>query len=72
MGIQKQRVHWRQLAMALIALTLIKFYVLDVWSMNEGGKIVSFVVLGILILTISFLMNRIKEILVEKDSDRIK
>ncbi|WP_430613776.1 DUF2339 domain-containing protein [Flavobacterium sp. JP2137] len=69
LGIVRQRVFLRQIAMALLGITIVKFYVLDVWSMSEGGKVLSFVLLGIIILIVAFLMNRIKGLLVEGDKD---
>ncbi len=66
-GIKRQRVFLRQNGLALLGLTIVKFYVLDVWSMSEGGKVLSFVLLGLIILMVAFLLNRIKGILGQRE-----
>lgn len=62
-GIKKHQLFLRQIALALLGLTIVKFYIVDVWSMSEGGKVLSFVLLGLIILVIAFLLNRIKGLL---------
>src|SRR5205814_4121111 len=49
-------IRWK--ALALIALTIGKVFVLDIWGLERGYRIVSFVLLGILLLGVSFLYQR--------------
>jgi uncharacterized membrane protein len=49
-------VRWQ--ALVLIALTIIKVFVYDVSQLDKGYRIVSFIVLGVLLLTISFVYQR--------------
>jgi uncharacterized membrane protein len=49
-------VRWQSLV--LIALTIVKVFVYDVWQLDRGYRIVSFVILGILLLAISFAYQR--------------
>jgi uncharacterized membrane protein len=49
-------VRWQ--ALGLIALTIAKVFVLDLWGLERGYRIVSFVLLGILLLAVSFLYQR--------------
>jgi len=49
-------VRWQ--ALALIALTIAKVFVLDIWGLERGYRIISFVLLGILLLAVSFLYQR--------------
>jgi uncharacterized membrane protein len=49
-------IRWQ--ALALIALTIAKVFVLDIWGLERGYRIVSFVLLGILLLAVSFLYQR--------------
>ncbi|MBW3519465.1 DUF2339 domain-containing protein [Flavobacterium sp. NKUCC04_CG] len=67
LGIKLQHIFLRQIGLALLGLTIVKFYVLDVWSMSEGGKVFSFVLLGLIILIVAFLLNRIKGILGQRE-----
>ena len=49
-------VRWQ--ALVLIALTIIKVFGYDVLQLDKGYRIVSLIVLGILLLTISFVYQR--------------
>jgi uncharacterized membrane protein len=49
-------VRWQ--ALLLIALTIVKVFVLDVSQLDRGYRIVSFIVLGTLLLAISFVYQR--------------
>ena len=49
-------VRWQ--ALILIALTIGKVFVYDVSQLDRGYRIVSFIVLGILLLAISFVYQR--------------
>jgi len=49
-------VRWQ--ALVLIAITIVKVFVYDVSQLDRGYRIVSFIVLGILLLAISFVYQR--------------
>ena len=49
-------VRWQ--ALLLIAITIIKVFVYDVSQLEKGYRILSFIVLGVLLLTISFVYQR--------------
>jgi uncharacterized membrane protein len=49
-------VRWQ--ALVLIAATIVKVFVYDVWQLDRGYRIVSFIVLGVLLLAISFVYQR--------------
>jgi uncharacterized membrane protein len=49
-------VRWQ--ALILIAATTVKVFVYDVSELDRGYRIVSFIVLGVLLLTISFVYQR--------------
>jgi uncharacterized membrane protein len=49
-------VRWQ--ALLLIAVTIVKVFVYDVSQLDKGYRILSFIVLGILLLTISFVYQR--------------
>jgi uncharacterized membrane protein len=49
-------VRWQ--ALVLIALTIVKVFVYDVSELDRGYRIVSFIVLGVLLLAISFVYQR--------------
>ena len=45
-------------ALLLIAVTIVKVFVYDVSQLDKGYRILSFIVLGVLLLTISFVYQR--------------
>jgi uncharacterized membrane protein len=49
-------VRWQ--ALALIAFTIGKVFIYDVSELDRGYRIVSFIVLGVLLLAISFVYQR--------------
>ena len=57
-GFWRRSAFLRWQALALIAFTIAKVFVYDVWSLDKGYRILSFIVLGVLLLAISFLYQR--------------
>jgi len=62
----------RLLGLALLAVVILKLYVVDVWAMHRVYRIVAFSALGILLLSTSFLYSRfrakIEALLQDEDS----
>lgn len=57
-GFVRRSAFIRWLALILIAITIVKVFVYDVSQLERGYRIVSFIVLGILLLAISFVYQR--------------
>ena len=61
---QAARAFWRRSAflrwqaLVLLALTIGKVFTYDVWELEKGYRIISFIVLGVLLLGISFVYQR--------------
>lgn len=58
---------WRMLriaALSLLGVTILKLFVYDIKDVSETGKIIAFILLGVLILVISFVYQRIKKLIV--------
>lgn len=66
-GLKKKQVTLRKISLVSFALILIKFYAYDVWLMTQTGRIISFVVLGIILLTVSFMQQKIKVLVQDND-----
>lgn len=49
-------VRWQ--ALVLIAVTIVKVFAYDIWRLERGYRIVSFFVLGLLLLAVSFIYQR--------------
>jgi hypothetical protein len=53
----------RIIALSLFGLTLLKLFLYDIRGVSEGGKVAAFICLGILLLVISFMYNKLKDLL---------
>ena len=51
---------YRIISLSLFSLIILKLFLFDVWSMNKGGRIASFIILGLLLLVVSFLYQKLK------------
>jgi len=66
-GIKKQMKTIRVIALSLLGLTIVKLFVYDISNISETGKIISFILLGILILIISFVYQKIKVLVIDEN-----
>jgi len=67
LGIWKKKKYLRIGAIILFAITLIKLFVYDISHLDTISKTIVFVSLGILLLAISFLYNKYRNIISEED-----
>ncbi len=54
---------YSKIGFALIAVTILKLYLYDVWEMDNISRIIAFIILGIILLLSSFLFQRLKKII---------
>ena len=66
-GIRMQQRLLRLLGIFLFAITLTKLFLIDIGQLSTLGKIIAFVALGILLLVISFLYQRFKDVILAED-----
>lgn len=67
-GLKSKEVVLRKISLIAFGIIIVKFYGLDIWQMSVAGRIISFVVLGAILLTVSFLQQKIK-VLMKDDSE---
>jgi uncharacterized membrane protein len=67
-GLKKNIRNLRIISLCLFSLTLIKLFAYDILDISAGGKIIAFICLGIILLTVSFLYQKLKK-LVFGDAD---
>lgn len=67
-GLKTKEALLRQISLGFFAFIILKFYVSDIWLMSQTGRIISFVVLGIILLLVSFLIQKIKVLI--KDDEK--
>jgi uncharacterized membrane protein len=69
LGIWKKKKHLRMGAIILLGTTLLKLFFYDLKSFDTISKTVVLIVLGILLLTISFLYNKYKHLITDENKD---
>ena len=57
----------RIIALGIFTAALVKLFLFDIRNISEGGKIAAFIMLGILLLVISFMYQRLKKIIIDHE-----
>jgi uncharacterized membrane protein len=64
----RQRIKlWRIISLSLFTLTIAKLFMYDISNVGQGGKIAAFIILGIILLLVSFLYQKIKGLFTDDD-----
>ena len=61
----------RIISLSLFTLTLLKLFIFDIRNIPVAGKIAAFFCLGVLLLVVSFMYQRLKEIIVDDEKKPI-
>ena len=64
-GMQHKYKTARIISLSLFSLALLKLFLFDIAEVSEGGKIAAFILLGVLLLTISFMYQKLKKIIID-------
>ncbi len=64
-GLNKRIKMLRIISLVLLLITFLKLFLIDLRDISEGGKIAAFISLGILLLVVSFLYQRLKKLLLD-------
>ncbi len=67
-GIKKQNRNLRIVALSLLGITIVKLFTYDISNVSETGKIIAFILLGIMILVMSFAYQKIRKIVLENEN----
>lgn len=70
-GIKTKSKIVRITAISIFAITLLKLFVIDIQTLSKGFKIVAFLALGALLLTVSFLYQKFAKIIFSDDEDQV-
>jgi uncharacterized membrane protein len=57
----------RIISLSLFTLTLLKLFIFDIRNIPAGGKIAAFFCLGVLLLVVSFMYQRLKKIIIDNE-----
>ncbi|MEO6302405.1 MAG: DUF2339 domain-containing protein [Bacteroidia bacterium] len=69
-GMKKHNKTFRVVSLVLIAITLLKLFTFDIKDASEAGKIIAFIILGVVLLIISFMYQKIKALLLADDKNK--
>ena len=69
-GMKQKNRTLRIISLSLFALIILKLYVLDVWEMEQTGRIIAFIFLGIILLLVSFLYQKLKVLLMKNEENQ--
>lgn len=59
----------RIISLTIFSVILLKLFMFDIKGASEAGKIVAFILLGVLLLVISFMYQKLKNLLLDNGSD---
>ncbi len=65
LGMQYKTRILRIISLSLFGIALVKLFFYDLAGISAGGKILAFTLLGVLLLTISFMYQKLKKIIIE-------
>lgn len=57
----------RIISLSFFTLALLKLFLYDISNISAGGKIAAFIMLGVLLLVISFMYQRLKKIIIDNE-----
>lgn len=69
-GMKRSNKTFRIVSLVLIAVILLKLFTYDIKDASEAGKIVAFIILGVVLLIISFMYQKIKALLLDDDQKK--
>jgi uncharacterized membrane protein len=67
-GLKMKKKHLRIISLTLFLLTLLKLFFVDIRGISEGGKIAAFISLGVLLLVVSFMYQRLKKLILADEA----
>lgn len=70
LGLNRKIKGLRIVSLSLFTLTLVKLFAYDIRGISEGGKIAAFISLGIILLTISFMYQKIRKLILAEDTNQ--
>ena len=57
----------RIISLSLFFVTILKLFLFDIKGISEGGKIAAFISLGVLLLVVSFMYQRLKKLILDDE-----
>lgn len=70
LGLRTKNKSLRIIALSIFSIALLKLFLFDIRNISEGGKIAAFIMLGALLLVISFMYQRLKKIIIDNEEKK--
>lgn len=70
LGMRRHSRLLRVIAICTLGVVIVKLGIYDLWRMAPEGRIVVFILLGVILLSVSFFYQRLRGVLLDKDADR--
>lgn len=67
-GFIKNQANWRKIAIGLFFVTMIKVFLYDMSNVSTPYRIISFLVLGLMLISASYLYHRFKDLILSSNS----
>lgn len=64
-GMQKKNRQIRIISLALFSLTIVKLVLLGIYGESQAGKIIAFILCGVILLLVSFMYQRLKKLIMD-------
>ena len=58
----------RIISLSLFLIIILKLFIFDIRGVSEGGKIAAFIFLGVILLVVSFMYQKLKKLVLDNDS----
>lgn len=71
-GMQKKIKDLRVISLSVFFIILLKLFIFDIRGISEGGKIAAFICLGVLLLVVSFMYQKLKNLLLENETEVVE
>lgn len=68
LGMRNKNSTLRIISLVLFSITLVKLFLFDIQNIPAAGKIAAFFILGVILLVISFMYQKVKKIIVEDEN----
>jgi len=65
LGMKHRQKVLRIFSLTLFSIVLLKLFIIDISEISEGGKILAFILLGVLLLVVSFMYQKLKKIIID-------
>jgi len=67
-GMKRKDRMLRIISLSLFFITILKLFLYDISGISEAGKIIAFISLGVLLLVVSFMYQRLKKLILDDDA----